>query len=778
MKAATQVPELGAAEEVCGWIALATVALFSWLWQCQWLVPTLGVRGADLACSLPIVVGGGWLVASSERRLRVLGFAEAVSSSPRRAAAFVTVVLIAAVKVYAVPGFRELDGDGACHTTAAQLVADTFAAREWPSWSNAWAMGFPFLQFYPPLFAWLSGALTLATGDAGGAVRSILALAHLASGWGAFALGRRLFTRPGAAIVCAIGYALTPWHLFEVFHWNRFPTALIWALWPWVLWLFERGRDGGRWVFGCGAALAIAALAHHGAAFFVAELLGLWALLRWLEVPGAWREGMPALVGAAALAFGLVVFFVVPYALESKLTFEPPGLGGVKFDFDQPHLATILWPARRPVGHSGYLGLTLVLPGLFGALLLALAPARGRFAVAGCLAYAWLLALGHDLSIYRWIPFAKALFFGGRYLIFVALFLALGLGHLWCRWEERGSALGPNGRGWLGVAVLGVLLADLGGTTFTRYRHPYPGGRTGEDRRVAFEALGTFAETDLGSRVLELPDAPRDYLWSALLPLTARHATAAPGLWGTLRSGMYFFRSWVDVNEAWHAHSDALPPSALDRLALSATRTVVATRTGVGGGATRVAVDLGASSGWVIAAPRWQSMTPDLELPREGWERPFEVDSTPPGAWDRILATMAIDRVASTAGTLIVRREPPLLADERGRDGEARPVLSVDKVHVTPTTVTVVFALDRAAYLRFAQSYYPHQRVRLDGHRVDAVPDVTHATVISAPAGVHTVRFEGGSSWLRRLLGGVSLAVLCVAGTLELRARLVARRRA
>ncbi|MFN7955835.1 MAG: 6-pyruvoyl-tetrahydropterin synthase-related protein [bacterium] len=770
---------LGVGEEALGWSAFVAAVALLWLWQGQGLVAGLGTLGADLACFTPIVAAGAWLAAAPARRRRALLFLDSACASPRRAALLVTLVLLGAVKVYAVPGFRELDGDGACHTTAARLVADTFAAREWPTWSNAWAMGFPFLQFYPPLFAWISGGLTWLTDDPRFAVRAVLALAHLASGWGAFALGRRLFPRPGAAIVCAIGYALTPWHLFEVFHWNRFPTALIWALWPWVLWIFERGRDGARWVFGCASLLAVAALAHHGAAFFVGELLGLWALLRWLEQPDAVqaaRAGLRALAAAGALAVALVAFFVLPYALESKLTFEPPGLGGVRFDFDQPHLATVLWPARRPVGHSGYLGLALVLPGWAGAALASLRRQRGRWATVGCLGYAWLLALGHDLPIYPWIPFAKALFFGGRYLIFVALFLALGLGHLWCWLEERGWWSSPSTRAWARATALLVLLADLGGTTFTRYRHPYPAGRTGEARRQAFESLGTSAGMELGTRVLELPDAPRDYLWSALLPLTARHATAAPGLWGTLRSGMYFFRGWVDVDEAWHANPGSLAPGSLDRLALSATRTLLATRAGPTGDSTRVTVDLGSRTGWVIAASRWRPMSDDLELPSEGWERPFGVDSTPPGAWDRIVAAMAIDRDSATARTLIVRRELPLLGEPGPDDEPARPRLTVEKVHVTPTTVTVDLDLDRAAYLRFAQSYYPHQRVRLDGHRTDAVPDVTHATVIAAPAGQHTVRFEGGSSWLRRILGALSFSVLCAAAGFEVRARVRARR--
>lgn len=760
-------------DELGAWASLVAMVAAAWVWQAQLLEPALGVAGATLVTLGPIAACGGWVAARRSRRERALAFAHLASATPRRACLLATLVLLGAVKVYAVPGFRELDGDGACHTTAARLVADSIAAREWPTWSNAWAMGFPFLQFYPPLFAWLSGGLTGLTGDPRVAVRVVLAVAHLASGWGAFALARRVLVSPAAALVAALGYALTPWHLFEVFHWNRFPTALVWGLLPWALWLFETGRDGARWVLPCGVLLAVTALAHHGCALFVGQFLGLWALLRWLEDPGSARRGMRDLALAGALSVGLAAFFLVPYALESRLTFQPPGLGGVRYDFDQPHLATILMPGRRPVGHSGYLGLTLVLPGLAGAAALAWRPGRGRFAVIGCLAYAWLLALGHDLPFYGWVPFARTLFFGGRYLLFVALFLALGLGAAWRAAAERGWWSKDGGRMAMGIALL-ALLADLGGTTFTHYRFPYPSGRGGEARREGFERIRPGGGVDLASRALELPEAPRDHLWSALLPLTSRRATAAPGLWGTLRSGMYVFEEWVGASAAWRVSRTRLPDAALDRLALTGTTVALGRMAPTGAGdppagvAVPVPLEIGPMPGLALAATRWRPMTPDLDLPAEGWERPFEVDSSPPGAMDRIVAEMRIDRAAATASTLILRSPP---AAALGESAGPAPRLVVHSTAVTPATVVLDLEIDRAAYLRVAQSYYPHQRVSLDGVRVAAVPDVTYASVVTVLAGRHRLELRGGWSPLRQVLAVTSAAVGVVACVLEWRSR-------
>ena len=72
-------------------------------------------------------------------------------------------------------------------------------------------------------------------------------------------------------------------------------------------------------------------------------------------------RGVGHIALAGALSFLLVSFFIVGYLAEAALTFRPPGLGGVRFEWDQPNLATVLVPSRSPAGHSGYIGLSLFL---------------------------------------------------------------------------------------------------------------------------------------------------------------------------------------------------------------------------------------------------------------------------------------------------------------------------------------------------------------------------------------------------------------------------------
>ncbi len=180
-----------------------------------------------------------------------------------------------------------------------------------------------------------------------------------------------------------------------------------------------------------------------------------------------------------------------------------------------------------------------------------------------------------------------------------------------------------------------------------------------------------------------------------------------------------------------------------------------------------VAVDVRPPPALVIAAAETRPMTPDLELPGDGWARPFEVVEASRGVETAMLSLLKLDRAASTADTFVVRE--PLPALEGGAPG--RPSLEVHDTQVTPSTVTLDVTVDRASYLRVAQSYYPYQRVEIDGARTKAVPDVSYATVVRVTAGRHRIRFEGGLSPLRRGLGALSLLLLALATAAELRAR-------
>ena len=133
------------------WLAIVSVSI---LWQTQLMVPSAAVLGTIFLLLLCPVF---WM----EIRGRALSsFLEHVFASSRRTSVFLFLFLLFAVKFYWIPGFRLYTmGDGPPHFLNTWMAYDAIRNGEIPFWTNYWACGAPFLQFYPPLFS-LSGTGT------------------------------------------------------------------------------------------------------------------------------------------------------------------------------------------------------------------------------------------------------------------------------------------------------------------------------------------------------------------------------------------------------------------------------------------------------------------------------------------------------------------------------------------------------------------------------------------------------------------------------------------
>ncbi|MBZ0251847.1 MAG: hypothetical protein K8I02_00790, partial [Candidatus Methylomirabilis sp.] len=300
-------------------------------------------------------------------------------------------------------------------------------------------------------------------------------------------------------VLGAVAYAASPWHFFHVLHLNRFPIGLVWALAPLPYYFFERrGPRPAADALLCAMSLALIVIAHTGYFLFATVLFTLYVLLRSLPFSASSREivrDLLFLAGAGAATAALGAGFALPLLVEKDLVFDMPDLARGRFFFDQPTLASVLAWSRFPAGHSGYLGISIVLLGLLGAGRTLLSKPMRRLAPwTALLAVAAFLALGHGLPGYGKIPFVYSMFYAGRYLELVAFALAVlaGVGFApAARGLERALGFlntGPGRARALGV-LLGLVLLDVGMAGF--FRHP----RTlweGE-KRIVYDVLARAA---------------------------------------------------------------------------------------------------------------------------------------------------------------------------------------------------------------------------------------------------------------------------------------------
>jgi len=127
---------------------------------------------------------------------------------------------------------------------------------------------------------------------------------------------RELRVSESAAFFAAIAYGLS----LSFSQWLFFPQTAVFCLWPWMLFLLERGRDAAgraRATMALGAVLAVGALAGHPESLAVGVLFAaLWIAFRRVAGDAPDAGAMLRRLGlAGAAAAGLTAFLLVPSAL-------------------------------------------------------------------------------------------------------------------------------------------------------------------------------------------------------------------------------------------------------------------------------------------------------------------------------------------------------------------------------------------------------------------------------------------------------------------------------
>ena len=767
------------------WSAVVTISV---LWQGQETPASEPVLGAIL---LLLVTPAVWL---EIRRGSLSAFLEDVFSSRRKTAFFLFLSLLFVVKFYWIPGYRlYTTGDGAAHFLNTWMAYSALQNGEIPFWTNDWACGAPFLQFYPPLFSYLSAGLLFLHENIFLAIRLLLTGLHILSGFTMYWTVRALESDRKAAFLSALVYAAAPWHVFQVFHFNRFPVAPVYALLP-LLFLSTEMLRRGRLAAALlgGASLGGIALSHPGYAIFSGALFGLYTLIRSIcPEESGWKPRKECLLHILAVGLfgmGLASLLLFPYLLESELLPYLPAVGTSEeikgYIMDNPYLATLFLWSRHPFGHSGYLGISLFLFGVLGLVGRTIRRGPGWAALLVCCAFSYYLVVGHHNALYSLIPFVYAQFYAGRHLIFLVLFLSIGAGlslpflEEWMGKKELASrrkrSLLRFCRPRLTLILIGFFLADLGPIIhYLRVspRYPFP------DQGAVYARIEQ-ERGDSPHRLARAVDIPKDYRirkhGSLILPFEARCPTPEAGQFGTPVSYAYIGKILKTARENLPLEK-GFPEDFLQAMYLLNVR-YVSTDVFSPSLARSLGGENFGGALWLFTLPdvspvlasgriedlgeRWRYPGKGMDMILDRWN--------PPDLLDRIIGAMDIDMKNMRAGTLFVRDGPE--QPETYPEPVGPVEVGQEDFGSTYLRLTVTAASD--CYVRISQSFYPHQQVLLDGK---PWPDVYRSgmefIVIRFPAGAHTVEVRAVLSPVRKAFLAISVGVLCLMVLLATRIR-------
>ncbi|MCA9369184.1 MAG: hypothetical protein H6773_01480 [Pseudomonadales bacterium] len=210
-------------------------------------------------------------------------------------------------------------------------------------WSEHFGYGYgmPLFEFYAPLPYYVGSlfyqlGLPLVT-----SVKLLFWLCSIGTAFGAYYLGKQLFSHKSAGVLVSAAYTLAPYRALNLFVRGALSEAWGMMALPWILYGISVARtDKWHGFWATTAGLVILLLSHNLTAIIAAPFIAVFALVMlWLKYTESDHdvrstlEYLGSLVGSAGLSLGLTAFYMFPALLEKQYTqIENTILSGY-FDF-------------------------------------------------------------------------------------------------------------------------------------------------------------------------------------------------------------------------------------------------------------------------------------------------------------------------------------------------------------------------------------------------------------------------------------------------------------
>ncbi len=728
----------------------------------------------DLVIAVLVLLALAYLVYAEITRRALTGILIRAQTSRHVRYGLLALGALAMARCYLSPG-RVFMGDSEAHTIRTWMVAENVRNLQMPVWSNYWYGGYPMLGSYAPLFFWVTAPLALVLGDVHLATKLVLWSAHVASIFFMFWFLREATKGTPAAILGAFAYGLAFHRAHIILYRGDLNLSLVFVLYPILFLMVERYRNGrGKprtafLVFSL--ALAGLILNHHGYGFFGSVLAGLYLAVRIALTPIPWRERGKGLAffGLAAISAGVIsAFSLVPYVLDAHLA---RGMREAPFEMLIPNLQVPLllyqrffrspiyymfrWTVIGDAGNIGYVGLSIGVFALVAVPFVVRRRSPPGIALVAC-------ALTSLLMMRNFIDFniKNTNFF----LFFLSALAAFSVGALESpaaklfQKLKRTAAHVPE---TLTVILLGVLLVDLGPTTFQsafREDHDF---RAGMFSRIQ-DIDGNYKVVD--RRLLKYvpgPDQERYYEPGSLGVANAHDRIFTPlGRFHEGANKSFGYNAEMVKNLQRDLHHDTISELSLVGMYLMGVKYVTfrhryayyspalepSPRFNVKDGllTLKEATPLIASRR-VVSATVVEGYDPDNIIEARQYFDPETYDHG-----DRrfreivvpIIERMKVDVKTGVADVLIAHPEEQdfrslVPSEDTPQEGLE---IEVRQFSANINTVTVGYRSNMEAVGRLAYSYFPYLVVELDGKPTRFFRSAMSYILLPLPAGEHVVK--------------------------------------
>jgi len=695
-------------------------------------------------------------------------------STNRRAILFFSACSLVLVRYYFAPGEPSWAGDAPQHINYAEITRQILSQGELPIWTNALGAGSPYLQFYGFLFFYLSATVAIIVNDFFTGLKITLALCHILSGLGVYALISYKTVSRRAGFFAGLVYVLCFWHVQQVLVMGRLPLSLFYALLPWPFYFFERALSTAhiRNILSGALALSLLAFTHPGYGFWASIFFAIYAMLRVCTRHASQRR-RGLLIGSSTLVLGLIAgaYLTLAMWIEKDSTGLSEG-----FHLNAPgpswwHLLVwsnfrfwLLPPSEPFHWYGGYLGISAVVTALVGVFCSISWRRRKTIAVWLPFLLCGMIIWGHDTSPLNQISVVQALP-AGRYLLFIVFFLSLaaGLGfHSIAVWSRK------VGKKHVPTIVLLFLLLDLGPTTF---QHIYTNKAASQDLRDFVLNQVSKPPSTVSREVDQIPNFR--LLWTAgsqnpyLIINRTQFTTQIPDPRtihpGDLRSG----RKFSNIFERLANHilirkkdGDRFSGEEIHflngGLRMLNVGILVSTTSDDGTFTSNISPNPILTSNRLTPYPTENSKDYTRRYSRLDQEfRTFltQLDTRDIVDYESVIQIIENTESLNHCAQIFVR----------GLDQKRQLLTQADvTLHqhtVSHSRVNIHFTASDPTFIRLAYSYYPHFSVRLNGKEIKPYETAGHFIALQVPKGTHHVELVAELSPLRRWLLGIHIGL-------------------
>ncbi|MBF0485695.1 MAG: hypothetical protein HQL16_04170 [Candidatus Omnitrophica bacterium] len=369
------------------------------------------------------------------------------------------------------------------HDADVHLIRVVGVLRSWQEgyFSCRWyfdvgfGQGYPLLNYYAPLFYYLSALFALLFHHPVAGMNTVLVLGFLFSGICMYFFARELFGKP-AGLVAAVAYMFAPYHIWCAYHSGYFTMFLAASFLPFVWLSFLRAYQNpgyNRFLLATGS-FAILLLMHILLSWVCIVLLGLFLAVMYFEGECRHHRGLIVAGLAIPAGLGLAAFFILPGLMEGGYVSISAVLKQQQFDYHYHFLTwkQVLWNAWTNGIHSEHsfmLGYAHVIVGGFTLVLFLFFYHQSRkiiwlVSLFGFCALGFVFIMSRE-SVGLWdsLSFAFRYFQGSwRFFYFLVFFVSLLTGAFVVMFSERWRPLAA-------IVLMAIfIILNIGHTTPSR----------------------------------------------------------------------------------------------------------------------------------------------------------------------------------------------------------------------------------------------------------------------------------------------------------------------